>query len=97
MVAADRIERERRVRLLMLCTGNACRSQMAEGWARELHGRSIEVFSAGIEAHDGEVVSQSFGKGPPNFTAHPDTRQEDQGRTLPMDRIVEFSPVCHHR
>lgn len=38
-------------RLLFLCTGNACRSQMAEGWARHLLGETIEAFSAGVEAH----------------------------------------------
>ena len=37
--------------ILFLCTGNACRSQMAEGWARHLGGDTIEVQSAGIEAH----------------------------------------------
>ena len=34
---------------LFLCTGNSCRSQMAEGWARVLLGESIEIYSAGIE------------------------------------------------
>jgi len=37
--------------LLFLCTGNACRSQMAEGWARALGGDGLVVRSAGIEAH----------------------------------------------
>jgi arsenate reductase len=37
--------------ILFLCTGNACRSQIAEGWARQLGGDAIEVQSAGIEAH----------------------------------------------
>ena len=41
--------------LLFLCTGNSCRSQMAEGWAREYiikHGLDrLQVISAGIEAH----------------------------------------------
>ncbi len=36
-----------RLRILFLCTGNACRSQMAEGWARHLRADRIEPFSAG--------------------------------------------------
>ena len=37
--------------LLFLCTGNSCRSQMAEGWARQLAPAWLAVDSAGIEAH----------------------------------------------
>lgn len=40
-----------KLRVMFLCTGNACRSQMAEGWARALAGDDIEIKSAGIEAH----------------------------------------------
>lgn len=40
-----------KLRVLFLCTGNSCRSQMAEGWARALAGDVIEPYSAGIEAH----------------------------------------------
>ena len=39
------------VNILFLCTGNSCRSQMAEGWARRLGGERVVVQSAGIEAH----------------------------------------------
>jgi arsenate reductase len=39
------------VNILFLCTGNSCRSQIAEGWARHAGGNSIVVQSAGIEAH----------------------------------------------
>ena len=38
-------------RILFLCTGNSCRSQMAEGWARHLGDNFLEASSAGIEAH----------------------------------------------
>jgi arsenate reductase len=37
-----------KITVLFLCTGNACRSQMAEGWARHLKDDVIEAFSAGI-------------------------------------------------
>ena len=40
-----------RPRILFLCTGNSCRSQMAEGWARALIGERFDVHSAGIRAH----------------------------------------------
>ncbi|MBI1783869.1 arsenate reductase ArsC [Candidatus Sumerlaeota bacterium] len=41
----------KRIRVLFLCTGNSCRSQMAEGWARHLKAGEIEAYSAGIETH----------------------------------------------
>ena len=38
-------------RVLFLCTGNSCRSQMAEGWTRALFDGRIEAWSAGVETH----------------------------------------------
>ena len=40
-----------KLKILFLCTGNSCRSQMAEGWARVIHGESFEPYSAGIKQH----------------------------------------------
>ena len=37
-------------KIIFLCTGNSCRSQMAEGWARHLKGNIIEPYSAGVIA-----------------------------------------------
>lgn len=39
------------LKILFLCTGNSCRSQMAEGWARFLKGDVLEAYSAGVETH----------------------------------------------
>jgi arsenate reductase len=39
------------MKILFLCTGNSCRSQMAEGWARALKRDELEPYSAGIETH----------------------------------------------
>ena len=34
--------------VLFLCTGNACRSQMAEGWAKHFGGEAVSIYSAGL-------------------------------------------------
>jgi arsenate reductase len=44
-------ETSRKINVLFLCTGNSCRSQMAEGWARHLLSDECVAYSAGIEAH----------------------------------------------
>jgi arsenate reductase len=38
-------------KILILCTGNSCRSQIAEGYMRYFTGNKTEVYSAGIETH----------------------------------------------
>jgi len=45
------MSQQQMLKILFLCTGNACRSQMAEGWARFLKGDILEAYSAGIETH----------------------------------------------
>jgi arsenate reductase (thioredoxin) len=39
------------MKILVLCTGNSCRSQMAEGYLRYFAGTKAEVYSAGVETH----------------------------------------------
>lgn len=42
---------QEKIKILFLCTGNSCRSQMAEGWARHLKSDIIEAYSAGTKTH----------------------------------------------
>lgn len=43
------VDMSEKLKILFLCTGNSCRSQMAEGWTRELKGGQFESYSAGVE------------------------------------------------
>lgn len=44
-------QKTNKIEILFLCTGNSCRSQMAEGWAKHLKSRDIDAYSAGIKKH----------------------------------------------
>jgi arsenate reductase len=41
-------ENKNKIKVLFLCIGNSCRSQIAEGWAKHLKGNVIDAYSAGI-------------------------------------------------
>ena len=51
MSISNSAELKAKTTVLFLCTGNSCRSQMAEGWARHLRADVLEPYSAGIEKH----------------------------------------------
>ncbi len=65
---------EDKIKILFICTGNSCRSQIAEGWARHLKGDVIDAYSAGISpgqlntravavmAEAGVDISQQYSK-----------------------------------
>ena len=40
-----------KLKVMFLCTGNSCRSQMAEGWAHALKSNVIDAYSAGVDPH----------------------------------------------
>lgn len=82
-----------KIKLLFLCTGNSCRSQMAEGWTRHLKNERIDVWSAGIEIHglNPRAVSVMAEAGV-DISNHK-SRHLDELKTIPFDYVVT---VCGH-
>lgn len=82
-----------KLKILFLCTGNSCRSQMAEGWARHLKSDSIQAFSAGLEAHglnpNAVQVMQEAGV---DITGQKSQNMEEV-ETIPFDFVIT---VCDH-
>jgi arsenate reductase (thioredoxin) len=82
-----------KLKVLFLCTGNSCRSQMAEGWARHLKSDVIQAFSAGLEAHglNPNAVKVMHESGV-DITPQKSKRVEEV-ETIPFDIVVI---VCGH-
>jgi arsenate reductase len=82
-----------RTKVLFLCTGNSCRSQMAEGWARHLKGGVIEPYSAGVEPHrlDERAVRVMREAGVDIGSQR--SKHVDELSAIPFDYVVT---VCDH-
>jgi len=79
--------------VLFLCTGNSCRSQMAEGWARFLKGDRIEAYSAGIETHGlNPHAVQVMAEAGVDISNHR-SKHLDEVKHIPFDYVVT---VCDH-
>jgi arsenate reductase len=75
-------------RVLILCTGNSCRSQMGEGWVRHLLGDRVEVHSAGTKpsfVHPRAI--QVMGEAGVDLSSHA-SKSVETLRTLPFDLVV---------
>ncbi len=83
----------RRQRILFLCTGNSCRSQMAEGWTRALKADLFEAWSAGIEARGLDPLAvQVMAEAGVDISAQQSKRLDELG-DRPFDVVVT---VCDH-
>jgi arsenate reductase len=80
-------------RVLFLCTGNSCRSQMAEGWARRLKGDVIEPYSAGVEPHGMNPRAVAVMKESGVDISSHRSKHVDELRDVPFDYVVT---VCDH-
>lgn len=81
------------VRVLFLCTGNSCRSQMAEGWMRHLYGDVVEAYSAGIETHGlNPRAVEVMGEAGVDISQHK-SKHIDELKDIEFDYVVT---VCDH-
>jgi len=81
------------MKILFLCTGNSCRSQMAEGWARRLHPDSIEAYSAGIETHNLNSLAVKVMAEAGVDISHHKSKHVDSLKNINFDYVVT---VCDH-
>ncbi len=85
------------MKVLFLCTGNSCRSQMAEGWTRHLKGDVIEPYSAGVEPHglDPRAV-QVMAEVGVDISGHR-AKHVDEVRDIPFDVVVTVCDDARER
>jgi arsenate reductase len=82
-----------KTKILFLCTGNSCRSQMAEGWARHLKGDILDVWSAGIEKHGmNPLAVQVMNEAGIDISSHLSKLVSE----LPQDDFDYVITVCDH-
>ena len=81
------------LKLLFLCTGNSCRSQMAEGWARHLKGDVLEPYSAGIETHGlNSIAVKVMAEAGVDISGHR-SQHIDEFKDVQLDHVIT---VCGH-
>lgn len=79
--------------ILFLCTGNSCRSQMAEGWARHLKSDVLTAHSAGVETHGlNPNAVKVMAEAGVDITGQR-SRHIDEFKDMRLDVIVT---VCNH-
>ncbi|MDD2468175.1 MAG: arsenate reductase ArsC [Desulfobulbus sp.] len=95
MSASDFTTEPRKMIILFLCTGNSCRSQMAEGWARHLKGEKIEPYSAGIERHGlNPLAVRVMAEAGVDISAQ-QSKLIDELPSIPFDYVVTLCDHAH--
>ncbi len=83
-----------RLRVLFLCTGNSCRSQMAEGFARALRGDRVEAYSAGTNPHGlNPLAIRAMAEVGIDISGHLSRRPEEIG--VAFDVVVTVCDSAH--
>lgn len=80
-------------KILVLCTGNSCRSQMAEGYLRFFAGSRADVYSAGIETHGVNPKAIAIMKKDGVDISEHTSNHIEEYKDIPFDCIIT---VCDH-
>ena len=83
----------KKLNVLFLCTGNSCRSQMAEGWTNHLKGDAVNCRSAGIETHGMNSMAVKAMAEAGVDISHHTSQLVDEFIEEPWDYVVT---VCGH-
>lgn len=82
-----------KLKVLFLCTGNSCRSQMAEGWARALKANEVEAYSAGVSPHGMNERAVKVMREAGADITNQSSKHVDTLAHVPFDYVVT---VCGH-
>ena len=80
-------------KVLFLCTGNSCRSQMAHGLANHLYGHDYSFYSAGIETHGLNPMAVEVMNETGIDISHHESQLLSEFSDLKFDLVVS---VCQH-
>ncbi|NLX97138.1 MAG: arsenate reductase ArsC [Rhodopirellula sp.] len=83
------------LKILFLCTGNSCRSQMAEGWAIHLKGGVLHPCSAGIETHGlNPIAVEVMAEAGVDISGHR-SKHLDELRDVDFDHVITVCGNAH--
>ncbi len=81
------------LKILFLCTGNSCRSQMAEAWARHLKSAQIDAYSAGVEPQGLNPVAVRVMEEAGVDMSRQQSKHVDALQEIKFDHVIT---VCDH-
>lgn len=76
------------MRILVLCTGNSCRSQIAHGYLQHFGGSAVEVLSAGVETHGVNPRAIAIMKEDGIDISRHTSNNVDEYRDLAFDHVI---------
>ena len=85
----------KKIKILFLCTGNSCRSQMAEGWTSALKGELIEAYSAGVETHGINLLAVKVMAEAGVDISHQRSKLADEYADIAFDAIITLCGHAH--